>query len=237
MSQLNSESVNLTVVDYVAESIKVGILEGRYALGQRLVEADLTAELGVSRGPLREALRRLAAYGIVEIQPYRGAVVRRLSRAELNDLFRVREILEGLAARTAAERIKMPGNRDRALALRREIEAAELIVDVMDHIEDNEKFHRTIFDLSGNYSLQRAIIPLQMPTYRLAFFRLFSENRRRSLVQHADILEAIIAGDPDRAEAEMCAHIRATEELSRKMSDTFFAHEKASRPGLSSVFG
>ena len=230
MSQVQPKSVNPTLVDYVVDTIKTGIQEGRYALGQRLVEADLTKELGVSRGPLREALRRLAGYGIVEIQPYRGAAVRRSSRTELSDMFRVREVLEGLAARTAAERIARPGNRDRALVLRAEIDAAEPIVDAVGQIEDNEKFHRTILDLSGNHSLQRVVVPLQMPTYRLAFFRLFTDNRRRSLAQHADILDAIIAGDPDRAETAMRAHIRATEELSRKMSDTFFAHEKQRPP-------
>ena len=84
------------------EAITDGVKDGRYAPGQRLVEADLTAELGVSRGPLREALGRLAAEGVLELEPYRGAVVRRLTREDVEDLFSVREVLEGEAARLAA---------------------------------------------------------------------------------------------------------------------------------------
>src|SRR5215472_12101785 len=232
MTRLSSKSAGRTVVDYVAETIRTGILEGRYALGQRLVEADLTKELSVSRGPLREALRRLAAYGIVEIQPYRGAAVRRPSRTELSDLLRVLEVVEGLSARMAAERIKLPGNYDRALALRGEIDAAKPLVDAIDHIEENVKFHGMILDLSGNHSLQRVAVQLQlqMPIQRLTFFRVFQENRHRSLMQHADILDAIIAGNPDRAEAAMRAHVRATEELSRRMSDVLFSNERRHVP-------
>jgi DNA-binding GntR family transcriptional regulator len=213
-------------VDYIAESILTGIHEGRYAPGQRLVEADITQELGVSRGPLREAFRRLAADGIVDIQAHRGAAIRRHSRIELGELFRVREVLEGLAARIAAERIDMPGAKQKALATLQRLHGAGPLLDVPDVIEDNESFHRTIFELSGNRFLQRVMTPLQMPTYRAAFFRLFrSGNRQRSLAQHIAILEAILAGNPNRAEAEMRNHVRETEELSRKLSDILFRPE------------
>ncbi len=226
MAQPHSRTSSASLVDYITESILKGIHEGRYAPGQRLVEADITQELGVSRGPLREAFRRLAADGILDIQAHRGAAVRRHSRAELGELFRVREILEGLAARLAAERIDIPGAREKALATLERIHGTGPLLEVPDVIEDNENFHRIIFELSGNRFLQRVMTPLQMPTYRAAFFRLFrSANRQRSLAQHIAILEAILAGDPDRADAEMRNHVRDTEELSRKLSDILFRPE------------
>lgn len=73
-------------VDYVLEHLRQGIVRGRYAPGQRLIEADLTDELGVSRGPLREAMRRLSADDLLEIVPNRGAIVRRLSLREMLEL-------------------------------------------------------------------------------------------------------------------------------------------------------
>jgi DNA-binding GntR family transcriptional regulator len=215
-----------SVVDLVTDWILKGIHEGRYAPGQRLVEADVTQELGVSRGPLREAFRRLAADGILEIQAHRGAAVRRHSRAELGELFRVREVLEGLAARLAAERIDIPGTRKKLQSMLQHVHKAGPHFDVEDHMADNETFHRTIFELSGNGFLQRVMTPLQMPTYRAAFFRLLrSANQKRSLDQHIAILEAIIAGKPDRAEAAMREHVRETEELSRRLSDVLFRPE------------
>lgn len=226
MAQPHPKTASASVVDFIAESILKGIHEGQYAPGQRLVEADITQELGVSRGPLREAFRRLAADGILDIQVHKGAAVRRHSRAELAELFRVREVLEGLAARIAAERIDRPGVKQRVLAALRHLHRAGPLFDVLDHIEDNESFHRTIFELSGNRFLQRVMTPLQMPTYRAAFFRLFrSANRQRSLDQHIAILEAILAGNPDRAEKEMRKHVQDTEELSRKLSDILFRPE------------
>ncbi|MCI0430176.1 MAG: GntR family transcriptional regulator [Rhodospirillales bacterium] len=226
MAQTNPKHTSRSVVDFVAESILKGIHEGRYAPGQRLVEADISQELGVSRGPLREAYRRLTADGILEIQPHRGATVRRHSRAELAELFRVREVLEGLATRMAAERIDRPEVRERAFAALDHLKRAGPLLDVADHIEDNERFHRTIFELSGNRFLQRVMTPLQMPTYRAAFFLLLrAENRQRSLSQHTAILEAIVAGNPSRAEAEMRKHVRDTEALSRKLSEILFRTE------------
>ena len=73
-------------VDYVLQHVRDGIFQGHYAPGQRLIEADLTRELGISRGPLREALHRLAADKILEIVPNRGAIVRRLSKREMLEL-------------------------------------------------------------------------------------------------------------------------------------------------------
>src|SRR4051795_5578940 len=77
-------------VDYVLDHLRTGVMQGRYAPGQRLIEADLTRDLRVSRGPLREAFRRLSAEGILEMVPHRGALVRRLTMREMKEFFQIR---------------------------------------------------------------------------------------------------------------------------------------------------
>src|SRR5918993_1901760 len=100
-------------VDYVLEHLRNCVIQGRYAPGQRLIEADLTRDLRVSRGPLREAFRRLSAEGLLESVPHRGAVVRRLTLREMKELFQIRVQLESLAAQLAAEAIANPAIRER----------------------------------------------------------------------------------------------------------------------------
>lgn len=216
-------AVSRTVVEHAIETIKHGILEGHYASGQRLIEAELTRSLGVSRGPLREALRRLAADGLVEIEPYRGAAVSRMSRAELADTLVVREALEGLAARLAAERIEEPGKRARAAVAMDELKRTAAQPDPMAYLDENDRFHHLIVDLSGNVPLGRQIDQLQLPTLRTAFFRLFEPTlQATSLAQHREILDAVIAGDAPRAERLMRAHIRRTTDIAKRLPDALF---------------
>jgi DNA-binding GntR family transcriptional regulator len=212
-----------TVVDYAIESIKHGILEGEYAPGQRLIEAELTQRLGVSRGPLREALRRLAADGMIDIEPYRGATVTRLSRAEFADLFHVREVLEGLAARLAAERIGRGDNRARAERLREELQQPVGAADANAYMEDNDRFHQFVIDLSGNAVLARQVSQLQLPPMRAAFFRLVNaELNAQSVAQHLSILDAVLDGDAARAERAMADHVRRTALIAHRLPDHWF---------------
>ena len=92
----------------IVTELEARIDSARLVSGQRLVEADLTREFGISRALLREAFRQLAAEGAIELVPNRGAEVRRLTRQEALELFEIRTELEGMAARRAAERMDMP---------------------------------------------------------------------------------------------------------------------------------
>ncbi|MCP4928598.1 MAG: GntR family transcriptional regulator, partial [Gammaproteobacteria bacterium] len=103
-----------TIVEELTQKIASGIISGRYAPGQRLIEADLVNEYKVSRNPLREAYSRLASDGLLTIQPYRGAFVSKPSRKEIMDLFIVRESLELLAVQLAARNICVSEFRDEA---------------------------------------------------------------------------------------------------------------------------
>ncbi len=98
-------------VDYTVRRLRDAIFAGHLVPGQRLVAGDLTAEVGVSRGTILQAFQRLSADGLLEIVPNRGAIVRRLSRDQVRDLFQIRENLEGLAAQLAAENIGQGNNR------------------------------------------------------------------------------------------------------------------------------
>src|ERR671928_1563730 len=97
---------NLTLWQRVYDHLRAEILDGRLAPGAELAEVALSEQLGVSRGPLREAIGRLAAEGLVTVRPRRGAVVRSLSKDEFLELYQVREALEMLAVRLAVPKLE-----------------------------------------------------------------------------------------------------------------------------------
>ncbi|MGH9030636.1 MAG: GntR family transcriptional regulator [Acidimicrobiia bacterium] len=204
-----------TAVESVMEAITEGVKDGRYAPGQRLVEADLTAELGVSRGPLREALGRLAAEGLLELEPYRGAVVRKLARGEVVDLFRVRELLEGEAARLAALRIDEDDHRRR---LETGIDAVNMFrrrADSRGYMDENARFHELIVDLSRNRLLARLIGQLHVHAFRLLIRRVVVDGSavEDSIRDHDEVAAAVLAGDARGAERAMRAHVRRSGEM------------------------
>jgi DNA-binding GntR family transcriptional regulator len=204
-----------TAVETVIAAITDGVKEGRYAPGQRLVEADLTADLGISRGPLREALGRLAAEGVLEIEPYRGAVVRRLGREDVQDLFQVRGVLEGEAARLAASRIEEGENRrllEREITM---IDGFRTRGDTLAYMDENERFHELIVELSGSRLLARLIPQLQVHAFRLLFRRMALEDTamENSIREHDDVTAAILAGNAKAAERAMREHVRRSGEM------------------------
>ena len=214
---------NRAVVDFAIETIKLGIYDGRYAPGQRLIEADLTRDLQVSRGPLREALRRLAADGLIELVSYRGAVVARPSRDEVAGLFEAREALEALAARRAAERIGEGDNRAVARRARSELSTSRDGGGVDSYVRENQQFHDTILALAGNIHLPRLLAQLEFPAFRASFFRVFdAEERAASLTEHGIIIGAIIDGEPKRAEDAMRKHVRRAGRLAQRLPDSLF---------------
>jgi len=97
-----------TMQEIVYDTIREAIQIGRYAPGQRLIADELAQELGTSRMPVREALRRLEVAGLVSITPHRGAVVSELSEQEIVEIYHIRAVLEGLAARLAASLLPPP---------------------------------------------------------------------------------------------------------------------------------
>ncbi len=195
-----------TVVGYTIDALRDAIREGRLAPGQRLVVADLTSMLGVSNGPVREAIRRLTGEGLVEIVPHRGAAVRVFDSADLREIFDIREVLEGLAARLAAERTGAAG---------RDPELAAMVVGMRAILEDgpayiahNRAFHKLIYALAGNARLSEQAGQLTLPLYRWQFHTLMDPAYARvSASEHEEIAAAILAGDGARAERAMRNHV------------------------------
>lgn len=212
-----------TAVDRVFNVLREGILTSRFASGQRLVEVDLTRELGVSRGSLREAFRRLSAEGLIEIVPNRGALVRRLSFRETIELFEIRTELEGLAARLAAKKISDPGLRKAFEAAIAPIWSDEPRLSSAAYIDENARFHRAIIELSGNTQLDIVSRQLQLPLILSQTSQALTlDSLNKSVIEHREIAEQILAGNSHDADAAIRRHLSRAEDLIRKMPAAFF---------------
>jgi DNA-binding GntR family transcriptional regulator len=192
----------------VARRIGAAIRTGRFVPGQRLVEAELTQDLAISRSLLREALRSLSAQGVIELVPNRGAVVRRLSRRETMELFQIRMELEGLAARLAAGNISVPGVRDRFEAETASIHDAAPRMSTAGYLVENEGFHAAVFAAAGNLELQKLNRQLQLSLIMAQISGLLTPAvMAASLREHRAIAEAVLAGDGPAADRAARAHL------------------------------
>jgi DNA-binding GntR family transcriptional regulator len=195
------------MVAHIVERLRDDILAHRLSPGERLVECDLTARFAVSRGPVREALRRLAAEGLIEHAPNRGAVVRRLSPREIRELFQIRAEMESLAARLAAE-AKDAAERERfAEAIQMIFEEAPLRLAV--YLDENAAFHEAIMRLADNRQLRELSMRLHLPLIMAQVGDAVTvEVLRTSVHEHRAIAAAILARDPAAAVAAMRAHLQ-----------------------------
>ncbi|MFC5995766.1 GntR family transcriptional regulator [Pseudonocardia hispaniensis] len=217
---LAAKGQNGSAVLQVAEVIRERIKQGMLGPGHRLVETDLTGELGVSRGSVREALSRLAAEGLVTVEPYRGAMVRKMTRQDVEHLYQVREVLEGLAARLAAVRMGEPAARKRVTAMLRAMERSHPAEDRQGYLEENTRFHQLIVELGGNPLAAETLRTLSTQIYRYMVRNLLdAQSRVRSCKQHIAVANAVLAGDGPKAERLMRRHVRASGEEVLKIVD------------------
>jgi DNA-binding GntR family transcriptional regulator len=193
--------------DRVERALRDRILHGDVAPGDRLNEVEIAGELGVSRGPIREALQRLASDGLVELQAHRGAFVRRLGPEEVRDLFEVRLALETTVARLAAGRAT-----DAQLA---DLDAlARAGSDPVGHadvrFQGARDLHARLAEATGNAAL---IAHLTLVNQELRLLRTRSgevpARAEHAVAEHAEIVAAVRAGDADGAAAAMEAHLRS----------------------------
>ncbi len=225
MVEIKQKSASPTVVEYALDALRSGIKEGRYTPGQRLIEADLTRELNVSRGPVREAMHRLAGEGLVVIEPHRGVVVRRLTREDVANLYEVREGIEGLAARLAAKHIDEADNAKRLRAAIKQMRDVFESGDAAAYMESNESLHGLIFELSGNNALVKMVQQLRLPVFRLQFSRMMrssAEAKNDSVEDHEKVVQAILAGNPKKAERAMRTHVRHAGRMILHLPDNSF---------------
>jgi DNA-binding GntR family transcriptional regulator len=205
-------SVNLTggtSSGSVYDILRDEILRGDIAAGSWLREGTVAANLGVSRTPVREALQRLHADGLVDLIPRRGAQVIRLSGADVEASYDVRILLEGEAARRAAEFAVADLAFLRSMCDAMENELTRDDASSFDEITRlNMEFHRHIHQSSCNKILPALLSGIVQISVVLHTFRHYTQAElRRSFAQHREIVDAIEAGDPSWAQAAMHSHL------------------------------
>lgn len=197
--------VRLSMAKVVGQKIRGQILDGKLRPGERLVEDRLSAELGVSRVPIREALRELSAEGLVRIERSRGASVTEVTPAMVGELVEVRALLEGLNARLAAQRHdpEIVGQLSEILA--RGNEAAEAgSTEQLARL--NAEFHDRLAEASRNAVLSDVMRGLRERT-SLAFAINGRSRAREDWAEHSGILAAVIAGDGELAALLATRHV------------------------------
>jgi DNA-binding GntR family transcriptional regulator len=193
-------------VAHIVDGLRCDILAHRLQPGDRLIESAMTKRFAVSRGPVREALRRLAAEGLIEHAPNRGAVVRLLSVRDIGELFQIRVEMEALAARLAA---LSPD----AAARARFVEAIAMIFAdaprrMETYLDENAAFHAAVLNLAGNRQLQELSARLRLTLIMAQVGdALTVEVMRDSVREHRVIAKAIVEGDGAAAAAATRAHL------------------------------
>jgi DNA-binding GntR family transcriptional regulator len=195
------------------EVIRQAIVDGRLEPGQRLKEEELARELGISRTPIREALLILQSEGLVEAAPNRGATVRSHTAEDLDDLYQLRALLEGHAARRAAGRI---GARDVA-KLRRSCERFQKLDasrSLRELVRENMLFHQTILAAAESERLATLVRQvIELPLVYRSYGWYSPEQKRISEHYHRQITEALAARDAERAELVMKEHVFEARDL------------------------
>jgi DNA-binding GntR family transcriptional regulator len=193
----------------VTEAVRNAILQGEYAPGQRLIEADLCERFEVSRFIARAALQELSAQGLVEFQRNRGARVREISLGEAIEITEVRKLLEGLEAARAAERVAVAEAamlRGIVKNMREAVKGSELLR----YSELNARLHAAIRDISAHETSARLLRQLRDQTVRHQFSLSLVPGRPSvSLPQHEAIVAAVTAHDPAAAERAMHDHLQS----------------------------
>lgn len=210
---------NHTLRHAVLEPIRNAILFGQLPVGQRLLEAEIAAQMGVSRVPVREAFQQLAQEGLVATYPHRGTVVAAVDEDEVDELYYLRAELEGVALRRLMDR----GQPDLAPTLQILVDAMRRGVEDGNLEELAEKdldFHRCIVISSGYRTLARVWESMDGPI-RARLYRSFVGPYRQELIRytaesHQPVVDAIATGDPEAAVAALKHHILETRGLIEK---------------------
>ncbi len=201
----------------VFNRIREDILSGKYKENEELKEVQIGKELGISRTPVREALRQLELEGLVNIIPNKGAYVRGISQKDIHDIYVIRSYLEGLAARWACEKIS-----DAEIeALEENVYVSEFYIQKKHYdtiVELDSQFHETIYKASGSEILEHQLSTYHHYVERIRKVSLGREERaRKSNEEHGAILDAIKKRDADLAEKLAHEHIMSTiENLNRQ---------------------
>lgn len=198
----------LALYQEVAERLRERIFAHELKPGAWIDEQDIAEQYGISRTPLREALKVLASEGLVTLKPRRGCYVTEISERDLDEIFTVMALLEGQCARDATRQAD-EADLKRLKTLHETLERAVHQQDIDAFFETNQAFHQHVQQVADNHWLQHVIEDLRKVIKLSRHHSLFSEGRlEQSLAEHRDILKAMLAGDAEGAEQAMRTHIR-----------------------------
>lgn len=200
-----------TLADSATSALHDAILTGELSAGAPLRLGELAEALGMSMMPVREALRRLAAIGLVEIVPHKGAWVPELTPEDAQDTLDTRTALETLAIQRAAAQLSERDAETAAAELERHVTAARRGENVAARLAHTQ-FHFTIYQASGSKWLLRALEPVWQNSERYRFAGPRRSSLPASTREHQAILDACAAHDPERAVAALATHLRRSHE-------------------------
>lgn len=197
----------LPLRDVVFKTLRQAILKGDMEPGERLMEITLANKLGVSRTPIREAIRKLELEGLVHMVPRKGAIVASISEKDMRDVLEVRVTLEELAVKLAIQNMEEP-DIDLLKKAARNFESAVIARDIVDIVEADVMFHDVIYNRTNNGRLIQIINNLreQMYRYRLEYVK---DARTHSILisEHQDIITALEKKNVDEAKNAVRQHI------------------------------
>ena len=196
----------------VFDNLRSDILNGKYKRGEELVESSIGKELGISRTPVREAIRQLELEGLVQLVPNKGAFVTGISEKDVRDIYLIRARLEGLAARMAAKNIT-PELLD---AMEETVVLSEYHAKI-EHYEQvcemDSKFHKLLYKASGSRILEHTLTDFHQYVQRVRMASIMKKRRmEKSNDEHDAILTAIREHDEEKAELVATRHISNTVE-------------------------
>lgn len=196
-----------SLVESIVRALSDAIWSGRLAPGSKIHEEQMASEFGTSRSPVREAMRVLASKGLVVIQPNRGARVVEITESRMRDLYGIRSVLEGLAARLATARVTSE-DLDALRASSDAMRAAVMAKDQEAYFDANQAFHSAVGRLSGNDRLCELLEDWPVQIYRLFFPRSYLDPSHVGLYigSHDAVIEAFERRDAESAERLMRRH-------------------------------
>jgi DNA-binding GntR family transcriptional regulator len=204
----DNEGYQGSLSERVFTQLQNDILNGKYQPGDSLVETRLSEDMGVSRTPVREAVRQLELEGLVQSLPNRGAVVTGITAKDIEDIYTIRMLIEGLAARWAAEKIT-PGELGE---LKEAIEFEEFYTirnDAAHLTKYDSRFHDTIYKACNSKPLMHTLSTFHHYVLKARNASFSTPGRaQKVLEEHKAILQAIIEKNPDKAEKLTIEHIR-----------------------------
>ncbi len=206
------EQERTTSADQVYQAIKSAIFDRNFYPGEVLSERRLSNELGVSRTPVRQALLRLYQEGLLERGPQNAFRLTMLTRGDVEEVFEVREWLEGLTARRAALRVRADDEarrivqalKDELLSLRHSFEQGDL----KSEFQFDLKLHATLMRISGNTRIETIINQMNAQIHHVRIRSKSDERTAETIDEHLAILQAVLEGDPDWAESTMRRHVQ-----------------------------